>query len=236
MKILCLDSATESATAAIIDEDKLLGEITFNYKKQHSTIMMPMVDSLLTSTDLSIEDIDGFVVSKGPGSFTGLRIGMATIKGLAQPTGKPFVAISTLDALANNLFFSTGVICPIMDALRGNVYTNFYRVCNGSLETLGESEILSIEELINKLKNYNEPIHFIGDGTYKFKETLAENLSNVYFAPTHLNVVKASSLGEIGLRRLKNGEKEDVFTSAPIYLRPSQAEREYEEKLRNNNG
>ncbi len=236
MKILCLDSATESATAAIIDEDKLLGEITFNYKKQHSTIMMPMVDALLTSTDLSIEDIDGFVVSKGPGSFTGLRIGMATIKGLAQPTGKPFVTISTLDALANNLFFSTGVICPIMDALRGNVYTNFYRVCNGSLEALGESEILSIEELINKLKNYNEPIHFIGDGTYKFKETLAENLSNVYFAPTHLNVVKASSLGEIGLRRLKNGEKEDVFTSAPIYLRPSQAEREYEEKLRNNNG
>lgn len=236
MKILCLDSATESATAAIIDEDKLLGEITFNYKKQHSTIMMPMIDNLLTSTDLSIEDIDGFVVSKGPGSFTGLRIGMATIKGLAQPTGKPFVSISTLDALANNLFFSTGVICPIMDALRGNVYTNFYKVCNGSLEALGESEILSIEELINKLKNYNEPIHFIGDGTYKFKETLAENLNNAYFAPTHLNLVKASSLGEIGLRRLKNGEKEDVFTSAPIYLRPSQAEREYEEKLRNNNG
>jgi len=236
MKILCLDSATESATAAIIDEDKLLGEITFNYKKQHSTIMMPMIDTLLTSTDLSIEDIDGFVVSKGPGSFTGLRIGMATIKGLAQPTGKPFVSISTLDALANNLFFSTGVICPIMDALRGNVYTNFYKVCNGSLEALGESEILSIEELINKLKNYNEPIHFMGDGTYKFKETLAENLNNAYFTPTHLNVVKASSLGEIGLRRLKNGEKEDVFTSAPIYLRPSQAEREYEEKLRNNNG
>lgn len=236
MKILCLDSATESATAAILEEDKLLGEITFNYKKQHSTIMMPMIDSLLKNTGLSIDDIDGFVVSKGPGSFTGLRIGMATIKGLAQPTEKPFISISTLDALANNLFFTGGIICPIMDALRGNVYTNFYRFNGDMLVSMEESQILSLEDLIQKLRNFKEPIYFIGDGTYKFKQVLMDSLSNVFFAPAHLNVVKASSLGEIGMKLLKSGTKEDIFTSAPTYLRPSQAEREYEEKMRNSNG
>lgn len=235
MKILCLDSATESATAAIIDEDKLLGEIIFNYKKQHSVIMMPMIDKLLKNTDLTINDIDGFVVSKGPGSFTGLRIGMATIKGLVQANEKPFISISSLDALANNLYFADGIICPIMDALRGNVYTNFYRMDNSSLISIEEPQILSLEELIEKVKSFNTKVYFIGDGTFKFKEKLLASIDNISFAPTHLNLVRASALGELGIKLLKEGKKEDIFTSAPIYLRASQAEREYEEKMRKNN-
>jgi tRNA threonylcarbamoyladenosine biosynthesis protein TsaB len=236
MKILCLDSATESATAAIIDENKLLGEIIFNYKKQHSVIMMPMIDKLLKNTDLDINDIDGFVVSKGPGSFTGLRIGMATIKGLVQANEKPFISISSLDALANNLYFAQGIICPIMDALRGNVYTNFYKMEDGSLTSLEDPQILSLDELIGKVKSFNDRVYFIGDGTYKFSEELLNNLNNISFAPSHLNIVRASSLGELGMQLLKKGIKEDIFTSAPIYLRASQAEREYEEKMRKNNG
>jgi tRNA threonylcarbamoyladenosine biosynthesis protein TsaB len=235
MKILCLDSATESATAAILDDDKLLGEITFNYKKQHSVIMMPMIDNLLKNNELNINDIDGFVVSKGPGSFTGLRIGMATIKGLVQAHKKPFVTICTLDALANSLPFAEGIICPIMDALRGNVFTNFYKFKDNELVSIEEPSLLSVEELIEKIKFFNEKVYFIGDGTNKFKDILLNSLENIYFAPPHINLVKASSLGELGMKMLKKGFSEDIFTSAPIYLRASQAEREYEEKMRNNN-
>ena len=129
MKILSIDSATAAATCAILEDDNVLSEITFNYKKQHSLILMPIIDELFNNTGMCISDIDAFVVSKGPGSFTGLRIGLATVKGLSQGTNKPFVAISTLDALANNLAYTNGIICPILDALRDNVYTeeNPYR-------------------------------------------------------------------------------------------------------------
>ncbi len=208
MKILSLDSATECATVAIIDSDKILGETIINYKKQHSVIMMPMIDNLLKNCGLSISDIEGFVVSSGPGSFTGLRIGMSTIKGLVQATNKPFVSINSLDGLANNLFNIQGIICPIIDALRGNVYTNFYKFENNNLVVLGEPELLSMEDVINKCSGFNEPITFI-------------------------NMTKASSIGYLGYLRLINNEGDNVLSSSPVYLRLCQAEREYEEKVKN---
>ncbi len=204
MKILSLDSATECATAAIIDSDKILGETIINYKKQHSVIMMPMIDNLLKNCGLSISDIEGFVVSSGPGSFTGLRIGMSTIKGLVQATNKPFVSINSLDGLANNLFNIQGIICPIIDALRGNVYTNFYKFENNNLVVLGEPELLSMEDVINKCSEFNEPITFIGDGTSKFKDIILTSLPNASIAPSHINVTKASSIGYLGYLRLIN--------------------------------
>lgn len=230
MKILSLDSATESATCAIIEDKRLLGEITFNYKKQHSVILMNMIDYLLKNLNLKISDIDGFVVSKGPGSFTGLRIGAATIKGLSQGTEKPFISVSSLDALAYNLAYTDGIICPILDALRNNVYTSIYKFNNDNLEKLMDYSPMSIDELIDILIKYNEKVTFIGDGVPKFNELLKEKLPKVYFAPVSLNFVKASSLGELGLDLLKKGVKEDIFEFAPIYLRKSQAEREYENK------
>lgn len=232
MKILSLDSATESASCALLDDEKLLGEITFNYKKQHSIITMPMIDSLLKNTGTDIKDIDGFVVSKGPGSFTGLRIGMATIKGLSQGLNKPLISISSLDALAHNLAFSEGIICPIMDALRNNVYTALYKFEENKLVRLSDYMAIHIDELLEELKKYDSKVIFIGDGTYKFKDYLVEKTEglNIGFAPTSLNLVKASSLGELGLNHLKNEEDENIFSMAPIYLRKSQAEREYEEK------
>ena len=230
MKILSLDSATESATCAIIEDERLLGEITFNYKKQHSIILMNMIDYLLKNLNLKICDIDGFVVSKGPGSFTGLRIGAATIKGLSQGTGKPFISVSSLDALAYNLAYTDGIICPILDALRNNVYAAVYRFNNCSLEKLMDYSLISIDELTDILIKYNEKVTFIGDGVLKFHELIKEKLHNSYFAPLSLNLVKASSLGEIGLNLLENGLKEDIYGFAPMYLRKSQAEREYEAK------
>src|SRR3712207_4927086 len=140
MKILSIDSSTSSASCAILEDNKLLGEITLNDKKQHSVILMPLIDSLLKDLKLTINDIDAFAVSSGPGSFTGLRIGIATVKGLADGTGKPFVGISSLDGLAFNLAYSSGIICPIIDALRDNVYTALYSFEYGKLKKLTRSE------------------------------------------------------------------------------------------------
>lgn len=230
MKILSVDSSTESATCAVLDDDKLLGEITFNYKKQHSVILMNIIDFLLNNLNITIKDIDGFVISKGPGSFTGLRIGAATIKGLSQGSNKPFVAVSSLDALANNMAFTEGIICPILDALRNNVYTALYKHKNGELQRITDISIQSIDELIETLSKYDCNITFIGDALTKLENIIKSNLPNANFAPPSLNVAKASSLGELGLNLFKSGYVDNIYTFSPIYIRKSQAEREYEKK------
>ncbi|MBU3143097.1 tRNA (adenosine(37)-N6)-threonylcarbamoyltransferase complex dimerization subunit type 1 TsaB [Clostridium sp. CF012] len=234
MKILSIDSATASATCAILEDDNVLSEITFNYKKQHSLILMPIIDELLNNTGMCISDIDAFVASKGPGSFTGLRIGLSTIKGLSQGTGKPFVTVSTLDSLAYNLAYTDGIVCPILDALRDNVYTALYTFNNCQLNRITDYINISIDELINMLKEKNCNISFVGDGVPKFKDKLIAHLPNISFAPAHLNLAKASSLGELGLKLLSKGTFDDLYASVPIYLRKPQAEREYEEKMRQN--
>lgn len=234
MIILSLESATECATAAVINDDRLLGEIIINHKKQHSVIMMPMIDTLLKNCGLTISDVDGFALSNGPGSFTGLRIGMSTIKGLVQSTNKPFIMISSLLGLANNLYNTNGIICSVIDALRGNVYTNSYRFENGVLTALGEDELLSVEEIVEKYKDSNEPITFIGDGTYKHKDKLLSSIKNASIAPCHMNVCKASSIAYAALPKLKEGESDNVLSSAPVYLRKCQAEREYDAKVKKN--
>ncbi|GAA0717498.1 tRNA (adenosine(37)-N6)-threonylcarbamoyltransferase complex dimerization subunit type 1 TsaB [Clostridium malenominatum] len=229
MKILSLDSATESATCAILEDDKLLGEVVFNYTKQHSIVLMNIIDYLLTNLNLKLSDLDGFAVSKGPGSFTGLRIGAATIKGLSAGSNKPFVSVSTLDSLAFNMAYTDGIICPVLDALRDNVYTSIYKFNGEKLERLIDYSAISIEELIGILNSYDEKITFVGE-IEKFKEKLKTSVNDSYFAPNFLNVAKASSLGKLGMELIKSEHWEDINTFAPIYLRKSQAEREYENK------
>ncbi|MBC2579710.1 tRNA (adenosine(37)-N6)-threonylcarbamoyltransferase complex dimerization subunit type 1 TsaB [Clostridium sp. DJ247] len=231
MKILSLDTATESATCAVLDDNRLLGEITFNYKKQHSVVVMSMIDTLLKNIQLNIGSLDGFVVSKGPGSFTGLRIGASVIKGLSQGSGKPFVGVSSLDALAYNLAYTPGIICPILDALRGNVYTALYKFQDEKLKLISDYMIISIDDLISMLNKHNEPVYFIGDAIPNFKEHLMLNMRDITFSPVHLNVVKAASLGELGLNLLNQGISDDLYSFSPFYIRKSQAEREYDEKL-----
>lgn len=231
MIILSVDSSSSTATCALVKEDKILGEINLNDKKEHSVILMDLIDSLLTRCNLTLDDVDGFAISEGPGSFTGLRIGMATIKGLAFGSNKPCLAISTLDTLAYNVVNFNGIICPIMDALRGNVYTNLYKNNNGKLEAISEANCLSIEELVSILKGKNEPVIFLGDGLIKHKDYLLENLSNLSFAPLNSNYPKASSLGELAIQLFNSGVTQDLNKIAPVYLRKSQAEREYEARM-----
>jgi tRNA threonylcarbamoyl adenosine modification protein YeaZ len=231
MIVLSIDSATESASCAILDNEKLLGEVSLNNKKQHSVVLMPLVDSLLKNLQLTIKDIDGFVISKGPGSFTGLRIGMSMVKGLSQGSNKPFASVSSLDALAYNMSYTGGIICPILDALRDNVYTALYSFENGILVKNTDYMALHIDELIELLKDHNKPVTFIGDAVNMFGSKLQESLQEVSFAPKHLNLARASSLGELGLKLLEEGIYDDLYTSAPIYLRKPQAEREYDKKM-----
>jgi tRNA threonylcarbamoyladenosine biosynthesis protein TsaB len=249
MIILAVDSSSKVATVALIKNTKLLGEITLNDKKEHSVILVNIIQELLSDNNLNIDDIDGYVVSKGPGSFTGLRIGMATIKGLSFGSNKPYVSVSSLDALALSVSNFDGIICPIMDALRNSVYTSLYKGhstfsnCSNesensdiehelpiTLEKLLDYSALDIDELIELIKEKKEKVIFIGDGVDKYKDYLIENCPNCYFPPNHLNLVRASSLGELGSILLRNGNFDDS-NSTPFYLKKPQAEREYEQRM-----
>ncbi|NLK94802.1 MAG: tRNA (adenosine(37)-N6)-threonylcarbamoyltransferase complex dimerization subunit type 1 TsaB [Clostridiales bacterium] len=231
MKILSIDTSSKVATVAILDDDVLVGEYILNNKREHSVILIPMIEELLKESNLSIDEIDGYVVSKGPGSFTGLRIGLATIKGMSFGSNKPYVSISSLDALAYSLLSFNGIICPIMDALRDNVYTSLYVNNNGVLENILDITSMEIQDLVSLLNEKKTNVIFTGDAVYKHKEYIKENMDNAFFAQNHLNIVRASSLGELGMSLLKSGIKDDP-NSAPVYLKKPQAERELERRLK----
>lgn len=231
MLVLSVDSSYSTATCALIKDDKILAEINLNDKKQHSIILMRLIDSILKEYEIDINDIDAFIISRGPGSFTGLRIGMATLKGLAFASKKPLISVSTLDALAYNSISFQGIICPIMDALRDNIYTCLYKNENNNLTPLIKEQCLNINELVTILKEQTLPIIFVGDGVAKHKEFLQENIPNSFFAPNHSNFPKASSVGELGIKKINDGIIENIDSINPIYLRKSQAEREYEKRM-----
>ena len=231
MIVLSIDSSSKVATVALLNDDTLLGEYVINDKREHSVLLMPMIENLLKDCELTINDIDGFVVSKGPGSFTGLRIGMATVKGLSFGANKPYISLSTLDGLAYNLSYFSGIICPIMDALRENVYTALYKNEDGEFKNIMEPTPMELPDLLEMLKEKNEEVIFTGDGLLKHKEYIKVNFPNAKFASNHVSLTRASSIGELGLNLLKQGIKDDP-NSAPVYLKKPQAERELEKRMR----
>lgn len=233
MIVLSIDSSSKVATVALLNDDCVLGEYVLNDKREHSIVLMPMIEKILSECNLTVNDIDGYVVSKGPGSFTGLRIGMATVKGMCLGANKPYVSISTLEALAYSSNSFTGIICPIMDALRENVYTALYRCNKGNLEAILEPTAMDIDELVNLLNDKGENVIFTGDAVNKHKNYILEHLSNAQFAPNHLSITRASSLGELGLNLLKNGICDDP-NSSPVYIKKPQAERDLERRLQMN--
>ena len=230
MIVLSMDSSSLVTTVALLKDEHILGEFTINFKREHSVILMEKVEELLKDCEVDINDVDGFVVSKGPCSFTGLRIGMATVKGLSMGSNKPYVSISSLDALAYSLLNFDGLICPIMDALRDSVFTCIYKNIDGKLTKVIDYSALSLEELATELNSLGEKVIFTGDGVYKHKDYLLANIPKAIFAPNHLSIIKASSLGELGMIKLKNGNFDDK-NSAPLYLKKPQAVRELEQRL-----
>ena len=152
MIVLSMDSSSLVTTVALLKDEHLLGEFTLNFKREHSVILMEKIEMLLKDCNIDISEVDGFVVSKGPGSFTGLRIGMATVKGLSMGSNKPYLSISSLDALAYSLVNFDGIICPIMDALRDSVFTCMYKSSNGELSKIIDYSALSLDELVEVLQ------------------------------------------------------------------------------------
>lgn len=230
MRILALDSSGLVASVAIVEEDQTLSEYTVNYKKTHSQTLLPMLDEVVRMLELDLGTIDAIAVSGGPGSFTGLRIGSATAKGLGLALGKPLIHVPTVDALAYNMYGAKGLICPIMDARRNQVYTGVYRF-EESFEVVDDQMAVDVQELIELLNKKGERVIFSGDGVPVFKEQLTEGLKvPVSFAPAHMNRQRAASVGTLGMEYLKAGKMESAADHRPDYLRVSQAERERAER------
>ena len=172
MKILAVDSSGLVASAALLEDDTLIAEYTVNYKKTHSQTLLPMVDEIVKMTETDLNTIDAIAVAKGPGSFTGLRIGAATVKGLALALDKPVVGVPTVEGLAMNLFGTEKLICPIMDARRNQVYTGIYRFSGEQLEVVKEQAALGIEELIDALNLIGKEVIFLGDGVPVYQKVI----------------------------------------------------------------
>ena len=233
MIVLSVDSSSLVTTVALLKDEFVLGEYTLNFKREHSVILMEKIEMLLNDCQIDISEVDGFVVSKGPGSFTGLRIGMATIKGLSMGANKPYVSISSLDALANSLITFDGIICPIMDARRGQVYTGIFRFNGTVMETIKPQCIMMIDDLITELDKIKAPVMFLGDGIDTQKDTIEDKMiTEHHYAPASMNRQKASSLAALAEIYYAEGKIETAREHKPEYLRLSQAERELKEKMK----
>ena len=233
MKVLAVDTSANVATAAICDEGRLICESILNHKKTHSEKIMPMIDELLKDSETDIHDIDLFAVANGPGSFTGLRIGVSTVKGLAHAAGKPIVGISTLAGLAYNLFDVDGIIAPIMDARRSQVYNALYRFENGILIEKEPPRAIALSDCLAELQS-EQKVYFLGDGTAVYEKEIAKALGErAVIAPMTASLQRASSIAALALMKAKEGYVDDYQTLMPFYLRKPQAEREYDEKNKN---
>ena len=233
MKILAIDSSGLVAGAAVMEDDRMTAEFTVNFKKTHSQTLMPMVDTVLKRLEIEPGEIDAVAVSSGPGSFTGLRIGAASAKGLAMALDKPVVSVPTLEALAYNLYGFRGLVVPIMDARREQVYTGIYEFDEeNGLRTLMEGAAMAFSELMEKLNGIGREVCFLGDGVPVFKEYIdAHAQIRVSFAPNHLSHQRAGAVGALALKYFKEGKCCPAAEMRPIYLRKSQAEREREKSL-----
>lgn len=228
MKILSVDSSAIVASVALSDDGRLLAEYTLNNKNTHSETLLPMIESLLSFFSMSADDVDLFAVSTGPGSFTGVRIGTATVKGLAFAKDKPCVGVSTLEAIAYNLRFHKGIVCPVMNARRSQVYTAIFHSDGEKLERLTEDLAISIAELDGMLAEYKEETVLAGDGydicVGGFEKT------EVRPVPERLRHQSAFSVAEAALAAYESGKYCSDAELGVEYLRPSQAERERAER------
>jgi len=242
MRVLAIDSSGLVATVAIVEEagseEKTIAEYTTNFKKTHSQTLLPMLDEIVKMTEIDLGTIDAIAISGGPGSFTGLRIGSATAKGLGLALGKPLIHVPTVDGLAYNICYTDQIVCPIMDARRNQVYTGIYKFEDEKMVVLEEQMAVSIEELAEKLCKYEDNgVIFLGDGVPVHRERLETELMSgrkISFAPAHMNCQRAATIGTLGILYLKEGKTETAAEHKPDYLRVSQAERERAEREQRN--
>lgn len=234
MKLIALDSSGQVASVAVTEDDILRAEYTVDYKKTHSQTLLPMLSEICTMIGLDLKEVDAIAVAAGPGSFTGLRIGSATAKGIALALEKPIIEVPTLAGMAYNLFAAEGLICPIMDARRNQVYNGLYRFRGREMETVADQRALSVAELAEELNaRADSRVILLGDGVAVYRDML-ETLLKVphIYAPANCGRQKASSVAALGAVLFAQGKTVSSGEHAPVYLRKSQAEREREAKMK----
>ena len=231
MKILAVDTSATAASVAVAEENKLIGEFSINTALTHSQTLMPMVDELLKNTGLSVNDIDAVAVNAGPGSFTGVRIGVAAVKGIAFPKNLPCVSVSTLESMAYNLLGYDCVVCSVMDARCSQVYNALFKVNGYTVTQMTDDRALSLTDLKLELQNIREKIVLVGDGAVLCSKFLDSELENVMLAPFNNRIQTASSVAYAAFEKINNGETLTADELMPVYLRLPQAQRELNKKL-----
>ena len=222
MRILAVDTATTSCSVAIVDKTSLLSEFTLSKEETHSKHLMDMIKAALRMSGLNFSDLDGFAVTRGPGSFTGLRIGISTIKGLAVASEKPVIGVSSLETLALQVSYSRDLICPILDARRGEVYFSRYRFLNGHLKKQTKERVAPPDQAVEDL---NESCLFVGNGALLYKEMILEKMGELAsFAPLIKNTIRASTMAYLSMAKFENNDTDDIEKILPYYIRKSDAE------------
>ena len=244
MKILALDSSGLVASVALLENDNLVAEFTVNNKKTHSQTLLPMLDEVVNAAGIELDAVDAIAIAAGPGSFTGLRIGAATVKGLSLALDKPVVPVPTLEGLAFNLWGTDKLVCPIMDARRNQVYTGIYEFCKAEAEAGScEQQLVMhcvkdqcaspVDELVDELNRLGREVTFLGDGVPVYRKQITEGMKVPFsFAPAANNRQRAASVASLGAIYYAQGKTVTAAEHEPEYLRKSQAEREREEQER----
>ena len=231
MKILAIESSGLVASVAIATETMLLAEYTVNFKKTHSQTLLPMVEEIVSMLGIELKELDAIAVAEGPGSFTGLRIGSATAKGLGLVLNKPIIPVPTTQGIATNVYGAEGILCPLMDAKKEQVYTGLYRYNKEGFIIVEEQMAISIEEIIEKVNRLGEPVTYLGDGVEVFAPILTEKTVVPFsFAPMHCSKQRAGALATRAIELYHAGMIQTAAEHEPNYLRLSQAERELKEK------
>ena len=231
MKILALESSGLVASVAVWEDGKIISEFTTNFKKTHSQTLLPMLDEVVGKIELELESVDAIAISAGPGSFTGLRIGSATAKGLGLALNKPLISVATVDALAYNFYGTDRLICPMMDARRQQVYTGLYTFENGDFKIVLPQRACGVSEITEEINQAGKPVIFLGDGVPVYEEMLKDLVKVPYTkAPAHLAYQRAGALASLAALYFEAGKTETAKAHRPDYLRVSQAERELMEK------
>ncbi|MBW1895373.1 MAG: tRNA (adenosine(37)-N6)-threonylcarbamoyltransferase complex dimerization subunit type 1 TsaB [Deltaproteobacteria bacterium] len=223
MKILAVDTASKSCSAAVVNQNRVLAESVLSTGETHSKTIMGLIGGVLQSSGTILEDVDAYAVTRGPGSFTGIRIGISIVKGMASAGDKSVAGISTLDALALQYSFSNCLICPMLDAKRKEVYFAKYRFDkNGRMKKEIEDSVMAPEKVISGI---NEPCLFVGDGSVVYHDLISKKLGELaVFAPLFANTVRASAVGYLGEEKIKSNDVYTAKSLEPFYLRKSDAE------------
>ena len=222
MKILGVDTSTPIGSVALIDGDNVVAEHTLDIVQAHSSRLMPAIDSVLKWGDITVDDLDGCAVGIGPGSFTGIRIGVATLKSICYAVDKPIIGVSTLEAIAYNLRWSNSIICPLLDARRSEIYGAIFQG-NTKWQRLSEDLCLPIEAFLKRIKEETEPdctINFVGDGLATYGDAVREDLGErVHLADAIFNVPRGATIAHLGAQRLQQGDSDNYWTLVPNYVR-----------------